>query len=75
MKSIYEKQQMVIDSFERINRQSRYEEKYGKDNLTVSEKMIEECQKRRRENKNKENEEKPKFSSKYIYQFVKYHNK
>lgn len=73
-KTVYEKQQSIIDQFERINRQARYEEKYGKQNLSVTEKLILEAQQRKAKAANQPKQEEIRFSPKHAYNFV-YGNK
>jgi hypothetical protein len=73
-KTVYEKQQSIIDQFERINRQARYEEKYGKQNLSITEKLILEAQQRRDKLANQPKVEEKRFSPKHAYNFV-YGNK
>ncbi len=73
-KTVYEKQQSIIDSFERLNRQARWEEKYGKQNLSVSEQLILEAQQRKAKEANKPKVEERVFSPLYAYNYV-YGNK
>ena len=73
-KTVYEKQQSIIDQFERINRQARWEEKHGKQNLSVTEKLILEAQQRKAKEANQPKQEEIRFSPKHAYNFV-YGNK
>jgi len=59
------KQQSIIDNAFRIAKRSRNEEKYGKDNLTVSEQLILEMNERKAKEKLQPKKEVIRYSPKY----------
>jgi len=63
--SAFFKQQQIIDNAFRIAQRSRNEEKYGKENLTVTEQLIVEMNERKALRKNEPKKEVIRYSPKF----------
>lgn len=57
--SAFYKQQFIMDQAFKIAKRARWEEKHGKDNLSVTEQLILDAQKRRAEKANQPKKEEP----------------
>jgi hypothetical protein len=60
--SAFFKQQIIMDQAFKIAKKARWEEKYGKDNLTVTEQLILDAQKRRAEKAKQPKKEEVRFA-------------